>query len=144
MFSATLRAVEQHGVDAALALDHVVVVAGVPHEQVVAGAEEGDVVAVAAEDGVVAGAADDGIGAEAAEGLQGDLVGGQAAGVDEVVAAEAVDGQDVRGVGVIDGHLGRSAIDDDAAADRGDRDGVVGIGGVYDDGVEVAIGGRAA
>jgi hypothetical protein len=41
---------------------------------------EGDVVAVAAEDGV-AGAAD-GIGAEAAEDLQGDLVGGQAAGVE--------------------------------------------------------------
>ena len=73
MFSVMLAPLNSMRVDAGLALDHVVVVAGVPDEQVVAGAEEGDVVAVAAEDGVVAGAADEGIGAEAAVDLQGDL-----------------------------------------------------------------------
>ena len=65
-------AVEEQGVEAGLAFDHVVVVAGVPHEGVVAGAEQGDVVAVAAVDRVVAVAADDDVVAEAAVDLQGD------------------------------------------------------------------------
>ena len=51
---ADVGAVEEHRVEAGLALDGVVVVAGVPDEGVVAGAHQGDVVAVAAVDQVVA------------------------------------------------------------------------------------------
>ena len=53
MFSATLAPLKQHRVEAGLALERVVVVAGVPDERVVAGAQERDVVAVAAVDQVV-------------------------------------------------------------------------------------------
>ena len=59
----------------------------------------------AAGDRVVAGAADEDVGAVAADELQGDLAAGEAAGVDDVVAAEAVDDQQVGLVGVIDRHL---------------------------------------
>ena len=59
-------AVEQHRVEAGLALDGVVVVARVPDEGVVAGAHQGGVVAVAAVDQVVALAADEDVVAEAA------------------------------------------------------------------------------
>ena len=51
-------AVEQHRVGAALALDGVAAVAGVPDERVVAVAQQGHVVAAAAVDDVVAVAAD--------------------------------------------------------------------------------------
>src|SRR5262249_3051661 len=47
-------AVEEHAVEAGLALDGVVAVAGVPDEYVVAGAEGGDVVAAPTDDEVVA------------------------------------------------------------------------------------------
>ena len=60
-------AVEQHRVGAALALDDVAAVAGVPHEGVVAGAHEGHVVAAAAVDEVVAVAADQHVVAVAAD-----------------------------------------------------------------------------
>ena len=59
-------AVEPHRVEAGLALERVVVVAGVPGERVVAGAHERHVVAVAAVDQVVALAAEQRVGAEAA------------------------------------------------------------------------------
>src|SRR5262245_6885949 len=134
-----IGAVEQHGVDAGTALDHVVVVARVPDEQVVAGAQDGDVGAVAAIDGVVAGAAEDDIVAKAAVDLQADLAGGKTAGVDDVVAAQAVDGQQVRLVGVIDNHRRRQALDCDLAARRGDGDHVVAIGGVDGDGIALAV-----
>ena len=71
-------AVEQQGVDAVLALDHVAAVARIPLEHVVAGAEQGRVVALVAVDEVVAVAAEKEIGAVAAE--------------DGVVAGAAVDG----------------------------------------------------
>ena len=87
------RAVEQHRVGAVLAIDGVVVVARVPDEHVVAGAHESDIIAVAAVDQVVAAAADDQIVAEAAIHRQRDLAGRQRAGVDDVVAALAVDGE---------------------------------------------------
>ena len=54
MFSAMTAPLNSMRVDAGLAFDGVVVVAGVPDEGVVAGAEEGNVVAVAAVDEVVA------------------------------------------------------------------------------------------
>ena len=72
-------AVEEHRVDAALALDGVAAVAGVPDEGVVAGAHEGHVVAAAAVDDVVAVAADQDVVAVAAG--------------DRVVARAAVDGE---------------------------------------------------
>ena len=68
-------AVEQHRVEAGLALEGVVVVAGVPDEGVVAGAHQGRVVAVAAVDQVVALAADEQVGAEAAVHRELDAVG---------------------------------------------------------------------
>ena len=52
-------AVEQHRVEAGLALERVVVVARVPDERVVAGAHQRGVVAVAAVDQVVALAAEE-------------------------------------------------------------------------------------
>ncbi len=64
-------AIEEHGVDARLAFERVVVVARVPDEGVVAGAHEGRVVAVAAVDEIVALAADEHVVAQAA--VQGEL-----------------------------------------------------------------------
>ena len=58
MFSPTFGAVEQHGVDAVLALDGVAAVAGIPDEGVVAAHPEHRVVAPAAGDDIVAVAAD--------------------------------------------------------------------------------------
>ena len=81
-------AVEAHRVEAGLALERVVVVAGVPHERVVAGAEERDVVAVAAVDEVVALAAEQHVVAEPAVLGELDAVGLQRRGVDGVVAAQ--------------------------------------------------------
>ena len=72
-------AVEQHRVEAGLALEGVVVVARVPDEGVVAGAHQGDVVAVAAVDEVVALAAEEEVVAEAAVHRQLDAVGLEAA-----------------------------------------------------------------
>ena len=59
-------AVEEHRVEAVLAFEGVVVVAGVPDEGVVAGAHQGGVVAVAAVEQVVALAADEDVVAQAA------------------------------------------------------------------------------
>ena len=70
---------KMHRVGAALALDGVAAVAGVPDEGVVAGAQEGHVVAAAAVDDVVAVAADQHVVAVAAD--------------DRVVAGAAVDRQ---------------------------------------------------
>ena len=91
-------AVEQHLVEAVLALEGVVVVTRVPDEGVVAGTHQGGVVAVAAVDEVVAFAADEEVVAEAAVHRQLDAVGLQARGVDHVVAALPVQGQPVVGL----------------------------------------------
>ena len=72
-------AVEQHRVEAVLALEGVVVVTRVPDEGVVAGTHQGGVVAVAAVDEVVAFAADEEVVAEAAVHRQLDAVGLEAA-----------------------------------------------------------------
>src|SRR6185312_4981763 len=132
-------AVEEQGIDAVLTLDGVVVVAGVPDERVVAGAEQRDVVAVAAVDRVVALAADHDVVAEAAVHLQADLAGGEAAGVDDIVAAESIDDQLVAGFGMIEDHLRLQAADDDLAADRGDGDDVVAIGGIDGHAVDLLV-----
>ena len=81
-------AVEQHRVEAGLALDGVVVVTRVPDEGVVAGAHQRRVVAVAAVDKVAALAAEEQVGAEAAVHRQLDAVGLEAGRIDDVVAAE--------------------------------------------------------
>jgi hypothetical protein len=91
-------AVEEHRVEAVLAFEDVVVVAGVPDERVVAGAHEGGVVAVAAVDQVVALGADDEVAAEAAVHRELDAVGLEAGRVDDVVAAQAVERQPVVGL----------------------------------------------
>src|SRR5262249_16786261 len=90
-------AVELQGVLAGLALDDVVAVAGVPHERVVAGAHLRRVVAGAAENLVVALAADQQVVARTT--FEGELngPGGQAGGVDDVVAALSIDHQGVVG-----------------------------------------------
>ena len=72
-----VAAVEQHPVDAVLALDDVAAVARIPLEDVVAGAEESDVVALLAVDEVVAVPAEQQVDAVAAE--------------DRVIAGAAVD-----------------------------------------------------
>ena len=74
MFSLTLEPLKMHRVVAALALDGVAAVAGVPDEGVVAGAHEGHVVAAAAVDEVVARAADEDVVAVAAVQGQADRV----------------------------------------------------------------------
>ena len=66
-FSAAVAAVEQHVVEAVLALDRVAAIARVPLEDVVAGAEQADVVALLAVDEVVAVAAEQRVDAVAAE-----------------------------------------------------------------------------
>ena len=93
-----VRAVEQHRVEAVLALEGVVVVTRVPDEGVVAGAHQGGVVAVAAVDEVVAFAADEDVVAEAAVHRQLDAVGFEARGIDHVVAAKSVQGEPVVGL----------------------------------------------
>ena len=80
----------------------------------------------------------------AGEDLQGDLAGLEAAGLDDVVAGEAVDDQLVAGLGVIDGHLRREAEDRDLAAVRGDDGDVVAVGGIDGHRVDLAVTGRAA
>ena len=91
-------AVEQHRVEAGLALERVVVVARVPDEGVVAVAHERVVVAVAAVDQVVALAAEERVDTEAAVHRELDAVGLQRRGVDGVVAARAVERQPVVGL----------------------------------------------
>ena len=58
-FLVEVGGVEENGIDAGLALDHVAAVAGVPLEDVVAGAQMGDVVAAVAVDEVVIVAAEE-------------------------------------------------------------------------------------
>ena len=88
-------AVEQQRVEAGLAFDGVVVVAGVPDEDVVARAHEGSVVAVAAVDQVVALAADDRSAPRPPFIVSWIAVGLQRRRVDHVVAAKAVDRQPI-------------------------------------------------
>ena len=117
-------AVEQQRVDAGLALDGVVAVARIPDEHIVAGAQEGDVVAAAADDEIVAVAAEQHVGALAAEdgvvagaAVDRELIdaGRQRRGIDDVVAAAAVDDQRLS--------LPPSALRDvDAARQPDDRD----------------------
>ena len=109
MFSRGVGAVEEHRVEAGLALERVVVVARVPDEGVVAGAHERGVVAVAAVDEVVAAAADEDVVAEAAVHGELEAAGLEPARVDHVVAAEPVQGQPVEPAGVRagDAHLRR-------------------------------------
>ena len=94
-----VRAVEQHRVGAVLALDGVVVVARVPDEDVVAGAHVSDIIAVAAIDQVVAAAADDESLPRPPFSVSAILPASRRAGVDDVVAAVAVDGELVGRVG---------------------------------------------
>ena len=91
-------AVEEHRVAAGLALERVVVVARVPDERVVARAHQCHVVAVAADDQVVTLAAEQVVGAEPAVLRELDPVGFQGGGVDDVIAAEAVERQAVVGL----------------------------------------------
>src|SRR6185312_9544121 len=90
-------------------------------------------------DRVVALAADHDVVAEAAVHLQADLAGGEAAGVDDIVAAESIDDQLVAGFGMIEYHLRLQAADDDLAADRGDGDDVVAIGGIDGHAVDLLV-----
>ena len=77
-----VRAVEEHGVEAGLALEHVVVVARVPDEGVVARPHERGVVAVAAVEEVVAAAAEEDVVAEPAVHRELEAAGLQPARVD--------------------------------------------------------------
>ena len=104
-------AVEAEGVGAVLAFDGVAAVAGVPDEGVVADAELGGVVAAVAVDRVVAVTtgqrvdaftAGDPVVARTAVDAQGDRLCREVDGRDRVVAAEAVDGELVRRVLVVD------------------------------------------
>ena len=126
-----VRAVEEHRVEAGLALERVVVVARVPDEGVVSSAHERGVVAVAAVDEVVAAAADENIDAEAAVHRHPEAAGLEPRRVDHVVAAEAVERQAVEpaGVGAGDAHLRRQPRDSRQArgvGGGGDRVGAVG------------------
>ena len=133
-------AVEQHRVEAVLALDRVVVVARVPHEGVVARAHERGVVAVAAVDEIVALAADEQVLAEAAVHRQLDPVRFQAARVDDVVAALRVDRQPVvRLLLEDDVHAGLQAEHVDAVGIARDADHVVAVRGVHRHGVRCAV-----
>ena len=86
-------------------------------------AADQDVVAGAAEQRVVAGAADQDVVAVAAVGRELDRAGGQARGLDHVVAGQGVDDQPVvGGLGAGDVHLGGQAEDGDAARIAGDGD----------------------
>ena len=86
-------AVELQRVVAGLAFDDVAAVAGVPDEGVVARAHQRHVVAAAADDQVVALAADEVSSPSPPLIVQADRVGLERAGVDDVVAAQAVDGR---------------------------------------------------
>ena len=110
-FSAPPAPLKQHRVAAGFALDGVAAVARVPDEGVVAGAQGCGVVASVAVDGVVAVAADqrldalaagERVVAGAAVDEQGDRLSGEAGRRDGVVAAEAVDGEQVGRVLVLD------------------------------------------
>ena len=137
MFSADVRAEEQHRVDAVLAFDRVVAVARIPLEHVVAGAHQRDVVAVVAEDEVVAVAADQRVGALAAEdrvvagaAIEGQLddPGRQRRGRDPVVAAEPVDDEGVvRAFACRHVHLRRQADDRHGSAGAEHVDDVVAV-----------------
>jgi hypothetical protein len=102
-----IGAVEDHGVGARLALDHVIVVAGIPDEDVVSGAEQRHIVAVAAVD-VSFPALPMTVSRPRPPNISKlDPAGLEAAGVDQVVATEGVDHETVGRVGMIDGHPGR-------------------------------------
>ena len=134
-------AVEQHRVEAVLALERVVVVARVPDEGVVARAHQRRVVAVAAVDEVVALAAEEHVVAEAAVHRELDAVGLEARGVDHVVAAEPV--QDRAGRWPPPGKkmltAGLEAEDGDAAGVARDAEHVGALGGVDGDRVGRAV-----
>src|SRR5262249_5098908 len=70
--------------------------------------------------------------------------GTEPAGIDLVIPAKPVDGQDVGRLGSVDRDVGRQAVHcHDRAGDR-DRDLVVGIGGIDGDGVHRVVAGPAA
>ena len=123
MCSADVGAVEEHRVDAGLALDGVAAVARIPDERVVAGAQERDVVAAVAVDRVVAVAAEQGLDAPAAGErvvvcaavqAQGDRRRSERRRRDCIVAAEPVDVELVVRLVVLDRHCSRQAGDGDA------------------------------
>ena len=95
--SATTGAIEEHRVEAVLALERVVVVAGVPDKGVVAGAHQGRVVAITAVDQVVAFAAENEVISEAAVHRELDAVGFQRSGVHDVETVQGVEDQTVVG-----------------------------------------------
>ncbi len=112
------------------ALDHDVV-AGPAVQHVGAAASEEHVVTLAAEQRVVAGAAEEHVVAVAAGGGQERGVGGQARGVDDVVADQGVDRHPVTARdGPGDRDARREAGDLRGRAGAGDRDGVVAVGRV--------------
>ena len=133
-------AVEQHPVEAGLALEGVVVIAGVPDEDVVAGAHQGLVVAVATVDQIVALAPEDDVDAEPTVHRQLDAVGFERAGVDDVVAPEAVQRQAV--VGLLRGedvHRRLQTEDVDPAGVAGGAEHVGAVGPVDGDRVGGAV-----
>ena len=146
-----IGAIEQKRIAAVLTLDNVAAVAGIPDKGVIAAAEQGGVVAAATSDGVAAVAADQQI----AAGTAGDGVIASAAiddhfdldvrCVDDVVAAEAVDGERVVGsFHTVNGDFSRQPFNRNAGAGVDDRDVVGGCRAVDDDGVGLAVADAAA
>src|SRR5688500_4657263 len=87
------------------------VVVGAAVEEVGAGVPDQEVVAVHAGEGVVAGPADQDVVAEPAVAAEEHGVGGEARGVEQVVAVAEVDGQAVAGgLGAGDPHSGEEAV----------------------------------
>jgi hypothetical protein len=118
-----VRAVEQQRVGSGLALDDVAAVARVPDIGVVARAKQAGVIATPTVDQVIACAADDQIIAVAAIDRELDLIGIELGGVDDVVAAEPVDGERVEaGVHAAHDRLRRQSVDDHRRAAAYDTD----------------------
>src|SRR5262245_6122652 len=137
-------AVEDQRVVAALAVDPVAAVAGVPDERVVPGTADhhvvaaaavDEVVAVAAEQPVGALAADDGVVARPAVYRQVDQVGAQSGGVHAVIAAVGVEDQVLGGADVQEERGRVDAVEANAGAVGGDGEGLGDVAAVDLDGV---------
>ncbi len=145
---------EEHRVEAVLALERVVAVAGIPLEDIVLGSHERTVVAVVAEEEVVAGTAEECVGALRAEervvacaavDRQLDDACRQGGCRHAVVAAQRVDDE------CVVGPLGIGDVDPRRQPEHGDRrpraedvDDVVAVGAVDDDDVGLTVAGRPA
>ena len=141
IFSFDVGAVEEHRVEAVLALDGVAAVARVPDEGVVAGAHQRHVVAAAAVDEVVPLAADEDVVAGAAVEGQADRIRLAAHSRRRVVAAEGVDREPVaRRLAPRDVHRGGQARDRRRrVAEPATAIAVRAVGAVDDDGVGRAV-----